>query len=56
MQLVRSLNFIQVVDNELKDKYDSEFADRIQKSREEYSEGNFISIEKEDLKGFLGIE
>ncbi|AXE18870.1 hypothetical protein DR864_14485 [Runella rosea] len=56
MQLVRSLNFIQVVDNEPKDKYDSEFVDRIQKSREEYSEGNFISVEKEDIKGFLGIE
>ncbi|WP_169704578.1 DUF2683 family protein [Runella slithyformis] len=56
MQLVRSLNFIQVVDSEPKDKYDSEFVDRIQKSRQEYSEGHFISVEKEDIKGFLGIE
>lgn len=56
MQLVRSLNFIQVVDSEPKEKYNSEFVDRIQKSQEEYSEGNFISVEKEDIRGFLGIE
>ncbi|MET3129652.1 hypothetical protein ABID42_004778 [Arcicella rosea] len=54
MQLVNSLNFVQVADP--KSEYNSEFVDKIQQSRQEYKDGNFISVEKENLKDFLGIE
>lgn len=54
MQLVNSLNFVQVADP--KSEYNPEFVDKIQQSRQEYKDGNFISVEKENLKDFLGIE
>ena len=36
--------------------YDSEFMAKIQKSRQDYQDGNFITVEKENFKEFLGIE
>ena len=36
--------------------YDSEFVAKIQKSRQDYQDGNFITVEKENFKEFLGIE
>ena len=56
LQLVKSLNFVQVVDKESESSYSPALVEKIQKSRQEYHEGNFVSIEKENLKGFLGIE
>jgi hypothetical protein len=29
---------------------------KIKKSRQEYKDGNFITVEKENLKSFLGLE
>ncbi|MCC5929438.1 MAG: hypothetical protein JJU28_09355 [Cyclobacteriaceae bacterium] len=36
--------------------YDPEFVARIQESREQYKKGEFISVEKKDIKSFLGLE
>ncbi len=36
--------------------YNPEFVAKIQKSRQDYKEGNFITVEKENFKAFLGIE
>ena len=36
--------------------YNSEFVAKIQKSRQDYQDGNFITVEKENFKEFLGIE
>ena len=38
------------------DGYNSEFVAKIQKSRQDYQDGNFITVEKENFKEFLGIE
>ena len=42
--------------NSTEKPYDPEFVSKIQKSREDYKNGHFISIEKEDLKNFLGVK
>lgn len=54
MQLVRSLNFVQVAENH--DEYNPEFVEKIKRSQQEYKDGDFITVEKEDFKTFLGIE
>ena len=36
--------------------YNPEFVAKIEKSRQDYKEGNFITVEKENFKEFLGIE
>ncbi len=36
--------------------YNPEFVAKIQKSRQDYKEGNFVTVEKENLKSFLGLE
>ncbi len=54
MQLINALDFVQIA--EPKSEYNPEFVDRIHQSRQEYQDGNYISIEKENLKDFLGIE
>lgn len=54
MQLVRSLNFVQVA--EAPDEYNPEFVDKVKKSQQEYRVGDFVSVEKDDFKKFLGIE
>lgn len=36
--------------------YNPEFVAKIEKSGQEFEEGNFTRIEKKDLKNFLGIE
>ena len=36
--------------------YNPEFITKIQKSRQDYQDGNFITVEKENFKEFLGIE
>jgi hypothetical protein len=36
--------------------YNPEYVAKIKKSRQEYKAGNFITVEKENLKSFLGLE
>jgi len=36
--------------------YNPDFVAKIEKSQQEFEEGNFTGIEKKDLKSFLGIE
>ncbi len=36
--------------------YDSDFVARVEESREQYKKGDFISVEKKDIKSFLGLE
>ncbi len=36
--------------------YNPDFVEKVRKSRQEYKEGNFVTIEKENFKEFLGIE
>ncbi|TDB59113.1 DUF2683 family protein [Arundinibacter roseus] len=54
MQLVRSLNFVEVAESP--SEYNSEFVAKIQKSRQEYADGNFVTVEKENFKAFLDIQ
>jgi hypothetical protein len=37
------------------ESYSSDFIAKIQKSKQEYQRGEFISVEKKDLKNFLGL-
>jgi hypothetical protein len=59
LKLVRSLNFVQIEnDTTLEEKpiiYNSEFVQKIKQSQEEFDEGNFIRVEKKDLKEFIGL-
>ena len=36
--------------------YNHDFVNKIKKSREEFNEGNFKHIKKEDLQSFLGLQ
>lgn len=36
--------------------YNQDFVAKIKKSREEYNDGNFIPVEKDDLQRFLGLQ
>lgn len=54
MQLVRSLNFVQVA--KAPDEYNREFVEKVKKSQQEYKDGDFVTVEKDDFKAFLGIE
>jgi hypothetical protein len=36
--------------------YDPDFVAKIEESREQYKKGEFISVEKKDIKSFLGLE
>jgi hypothetical protein len=38
------------------DGYNPEFVAKIKKSQQEHEEGNFITVEREDLKSFLGLQ
>lgn len=37
------------------DSYNPEFVAKIEESKRQYENGDFISIEKKDIKNFLGI-
>jgi hypothetical protein len=50
MQLVRSLNFVQVAESP--NEYNPEFVAKIKKSRQEHTEGDFVTVEKEDFITF----
>lgn len=53
LQLINSLSFVQVATTE---NYNPEFVDKVLKSKKEHDEGNFVSIEKENLKDFLELK
>ncbi len=36
--------------------YDPEFVAKIEESREQYKKGEFISVDKKDIKRFLGLK
>lgn len=36
--------------------YDPEFINKVEESREQYKKGEFISVDKKDIKSFLGLE
>ena len=36
--------------------YDPEFVAKIEESREQYKKGEFISVDKKDIKSFLGLK
>jgi len=38
------------------EKYDPEFVSRVEESREQYEKGDFVGVEKKDIKSFLGLE
>jgi hypothetical protein len=40
----------------VKDSYNPDFVKKIQKSRQQYNEGEFESIEKDNLKNLLGLQ
>jgi hypothetical protein len=39
-----------------KTSYDPDFVAEIEESQEQYKKGEFISVEKKDIKSFLGLE
>ena len=43
------------LDYEVQKPYNADFVKKIQKSRQEFEDGNFKSVRKEDLKQFLGL-
>ncbi|WP_439483309.1 DUF2683 family protein [Cyclobacterium plantarum] len=38
-----------------KSNYDPDFVAKIEKSQQEFEEGNYTRVEKQDLKKFLGL-
>jgi hypothetical protein len=38
------------------DSYDQDFVAKIEESREQYKKGEFLSVEKKEIKSFLGLE
>lgn len=36
--------------------YDPDFVAKIEKSRQQYQKGEFVSVEKKDIKSFLGLK
>lgn len=38
------------------DSYSPDFVAKIEESQEQYKKGEFVSVEKKDIKGFLGLE
>lgn len=36
--------------------YDPDFVAKIEESRQQYQKGEFVSVEKKDIKSFLGLE
>lgn len=36
--------------------YNPEFVAKIEKSRKDYKDGNFVTVEKKELSKFLGLE
>jgi hypothetical protein len=43
------------LDYEVQKPYKVDFVEKIQKSRQEFEDGKFKRVQKEDLKSFLGL-
>ena len=43
------------LDYEVQKPYNADFVEKIQKSKQEFEDGKFKSVRKEDLKQFLGL-
>ncbi len=39
-----------------KSPYNADFVAKVQQSKREYKNGDYVSVDKEDLKSFLGLE
>lgn len=39
-----------------KESYNPDFVTKIEESRQQYKNGDFVSVEKKDIKSFLGLE
>lgn len=39
-----------------KEGYNPDFVAKIEESRQQYKKGEFVSVEKKDIKSFLGLE
>ena len=59
MKLVKALNFVQIADKHetiADDKaYDPNFVAKIQRSQQEFEDGDFTRVKKENLTEFLGV-
>ena len=57
LELIKNLKFVKVKEEgDVKESpYDPEFVDKIKQSEKEFEEGNYTSVEKKDLKNFLGL-
>ena len=57
MELIESLGFVTVKepDDSEASPYNPEFVANIEESKEQYKKGEFISVEKKDIKDFLGL-
>lgn len=57
MELVKSLDFVKVKEerDSQESPYDPEFVAKIKQSEKEFEEGNYTTVEKKDLKNFLGL-
>lgn len=54
MKLIKSLKFVELAKND--QDFDPDFVSKIEKSRKEYQNGDFISVEKQNLDSFLGLK
>ena len=43
------------LDYEVEKPYKADFVEKIKKSRQEFEDGKFVRVQKEDLKSFLGL-
>jgi hypothetical protein len=43
------------LDYEVQKPYKADFVEKIQKSRQEFEDGKFKSVQKKDLQSFLGL-
>jgi len=57
MELIKSLDFVTVKDEKdvNESPYDPEFVAKIKESEKEFEEGNYTTVDKKDLKNFLGL-
>lgn len=57
LELVKNLKFVKVKEegDAKESPYDPKFVDKIKQSEKEFEEGNYTSVEKKDLKKFLGL-
>ena len=55
LELVQSLGF-KTEEKQEKSPYNPEFVNEIMESRKQYEKGEFISVAKDEINSFLGLE